>query len=138
VTDTLERRTRKSDGSVGDLVKQASEELSYLVRSELRLAQAEMVSKGKRVRRGGGLFGGSGLMALYGVGALVAAGIAAVALVLPVWAAALIVAGALFVLAAVLGLLGRTETRRGTPLKPEEAISGMKADVEAIKERAHR
>lgn len=133
------RTSPSQDGkSVGVLVKQASEQLSDLVRSELRLAQAEMAAKGKRAGLGGGFFGGAGLMALLALQALVAGGIAAIALKLPVWAAALIMAGGLLLLAAGLALLGRMETRKVTPLKPEEAISGVKTDVERIKERAHR
>ncbi|MEU8568523.1 phage holin family protein [Streptomyces pathocidini] len=122
---------------VGELVKQASEQLSELVRSELKLAQAEMTAKGKRAGLGGGLFGGAGLLALLGLMTLVAAAVAAVALVLPVWAAALVVTGALFLLAALFGLLGRAQTRKVTPLKPEQALSGVRADVESIKEHAH-
>ncbi|MGP3952579.1 phage holin family protein [Streptomyces sp. 7N604] len=132
------RAASPDDKSVGVLVKQASEQLSDLVRSELRLAQAEMVSKGKRAGLGGGFFGGAGIMALIGLQALAATGIAAIALALPVWAAALIVTGVLFVLAAVLALLGRMQTRKAAPLKPEQAISGVRTDVEEIKERAHR
>ncbi|WP_432093642.1 phage holin family protein [Streptomyces sp. bgisy100] len=123
---------------VGELVKQASEQLSDLVRSELRLAQAEMVQKGRRAGRGGGLYGGAGLVAFLGLQAMVATGIAAIALALPVWAAALIVTGTLFVVAAVLALLARRETRNASPLKPQQAIRGLKADVEVIKERVHR
>jgi uncharacterized membrane protein YqjE len=123
---------------VGVLVKQASEQLSELVRSELRLAQAEMTRKGKRLGLGGGLFGGAGLLALLGLQVLIATVIAAIAVALPVWAATLIMTGMLFLVAAVLALLGWWETRRATPLKPEQTISGVRADVEEIKERAHR
>ncbi|MGP3982280.1 phage holin family protein [Streptomyces sp. KR80] len=130
--------TPNGQQSVGVLVKQASEQLSELVRSELRLAQAEMTSKGKRLGLGGGLFGGAGLLALLGLQALVATVIAAFAVAIPVWAAALILTGMLFFVAAVLALLGRWVTRRATPLKPEQAISGVRADVEEIRERAHR
>jgi uncharacterized membrane protein YqjE len=123
---------------VGELVKQASEQLSDLVRSELRLAQAEMAAKGKRAGLGGGMFGGAAIFALLGLQALAVAAIAAVALALPVWAAALVVTGALFVLAGALALLGRRQTRKAAPLKPEQTISAVKADMEEIRERAHR
>ncbi|MGP4004490.1 phage holin family protein [Streptomyces sp. 8N706] len=151
MTDTLERTKRTEAPArtraparpgehqpVGELVKQASEQLTDLVRSELRLAQAEMTLKGKRAGRGGGLYGGAGIVALLGMQALVATCIAAIALALPIWASALIMTGVLFLIAAVLALLGRKETRSASPLMPREAISGVKADVEEIKERAHR
>ncbi|WP_030547392.1 phage holin family protein [Streptomyces albus] len=141
MTTTVNRRPTAGDTgepSAGDLVKQAAEQLSDLVRGEMRLAQAELARKGKRAGLGGGLFGGAGVVAFVAFQALVAAGIAALALVLPVWASALIGAAALFACAGILAALGRKQTRRAAPLVPEEAISGMKTDVERIKERAHR
>jgi hypothetical protein len=127
-----------TDHSVGELVKQASEQLSDLVRQELRLAQAELAQKGRRAGRGGGLFGGAGVTAFVALQALVAAAIAALALVIDIWAACLVVAGALFAIAAVLALLGRKEIGGAVPPAPEKAIASMKADVHEIKERAHR
>ncbi|WP_019706333.1 phage holin family protein [Streptomyces xinghaiensis] len=141
MTTTVNRRPPgggTGEPSAGDLVKQAAEQLSDLVRGEMRLAQAELARKGKRAGLGGGLFGGAGVVAFVAFQALVAAGIAALALVLPVWAAALIGAAALFAFAGILAALGRKQTREAAPLMPEEAISGMKADAERIKERAHR
>lgn len=46
---------------VSELVQRASQQLTELVRGELRLAQAEMKEKGKRYGKGGGLFGGAGV-----------------------------------------------------------------------------
>lgn len=130
--------TVRSDQSVGELVKQASEQLSELVRQEMRLAQAELAEKGKRAGRGGGLLGGAGVVAFVAFEAFVAAAIAAIALTLGVWAAALIVGGALALIAAVLALLGRRQFGRAAPAAPERAIASMKADVQEIKERTHR
>jgi hypothetical protein len=78
------------DSSTGELMKQLSEQLSRLVRDELKLAEAEMASKGSRAAKGVGLFGGSGIFALYGLGCLLAAAIAGLALVVAIWLAALI------------------------------------------------
>jgi hypothetical protein len=124
--------------SVGELVKQASEQLSELVRDEMRLAQAELAAKGKRAGIGGGMFGAAAVFGLTALGALAAAAIAALSLVLPVWAAALIVAGGLLAVAAVLALVGKKQLGRAMPPTPEQAIGSMKADVHEIKERAHR
>nr|WP_264159377.1 phage holin family protein [Actinomadura rudentiformis] len=69
---------------------------------------------------------------------MVAAVIAALALVLPVWAAALIVAGVLFTVAAVLAMIGRTQTAQATPPVPRQAAQSVKQDITTITERAHR
>jgi len=135
---TAERDAQAAEQGTAELVKQAAQQVSELVRGELRLAVAEIKDKGRHAGKGAGLFGGAGTVALYGAGALVAAVIAALALVLPLWASALIVAGVLFAVAAVLALLGRRETSQATPPVPQEAAEGIKEDVNTIKERAHR
>jgi Flp pilus assembly protein TadB len=124
--------------SVGALVGQATEQLSRLVRQEISLAKEELAEKGRRAGRGGGLLGGAGAVAYVGLMALAATGIAALSLVLPVWAAALIITAVLFVVAGVLGMMGRAQLRRATPPKPEQTLDSVRADVDEIKERAHR
>ncbi|MEV8312413.1 phage holin family protein [Streptomyces flavidovirens] len=127
-----------AEESVGDLVSQASQQISQLMREELRLAQAEMTQKGKRFGIGGGLFGGAGMVVFLALQALVAAVIAALALVLPVWASSLIITGVLLALAAVLALVGKKQVSQATPPAPEQAIDSVKAGMAEIKERAHR
>ncbi|MFI6080518.1 phage holin family protein [Streptomyces sp. NPDC051217] len=130
--------THQTEKSAAELVRQTSEQLSELVREELRLATAEMKEKGRRAGRGGGLYGGAALVGVLALQALVATVIAALALVLPVWVSALIVTAVLAMTAAVLAGQGRRETREATPLTPERATASVKADIEEIKERAHR
>ena len=124
------------DRPVGELVRQMSEQVSVLVRDELRLAQLEVTRKAKKAGIGAGLLSGSGLLALYGTGCLIGAAIAALSLVLAVWAAALIAAGGLFVVAGVVALAGRTSLRGAVPPVPAEATESIKTDVHVIKEKA--
>lgn len=132
------RSAATQEASVGELVGQASAQLSILVRQEMRLARAEMTRKGKRAGLGGGMFGGAGLLAGIALLALAGAAVAGIALVLPVWASCLIVAGALLAVAGVLALVGKREFTHAVPPTPQDAIDGVRADVEEIKERAHR
>ncbi|WP_033527145.1 phage holin family protein [Streptomyces galbus] len=124
--------------SVGELVGQATEQLSLLVRQEVALAKEELAEKGRRAGRGGGLLGAAGAVAYVGFMTLAGAGVAALSLVLDVWAAALIVMGVLFVIAGVLAAMGRAQLRRATPPRPELALDSVKADVDEIKGRARR
>ena len=80
-----------ADPPLGALVHDLSVQIPELVRSELRLAQAELTEKGKRVGIGAGLFGAAGLLAFFGAATLIATAVLALALVLPAWLAALIV-----------------------------------------------
>ncbi|MET7475833.1 phage holin family protein [Streptomyces sp. NPDC005648] len=124
--------------SVGELVGQATEQLSRLIRQEVALAKEELAVKGRRAGRGGGLLGAAGAFAYAGLLAAAGTATAALSLALSVWAAALIVTGVLFVIAAVLGATGRAQLRRAAPPTPEETLDSVRADVEEIRERAHR
>ncbi|MGW7319801.1 phage holin family protein [Streptomyces sp. NPDC054854] len=135
---TTEHRAHAADPSVSELVSRASQQISELVREEMRLARAEMTQKGKRFGTGGGLFGGAGLLGMLAAQALVAAGIAALALVLPWWLSALILAVVLAATAAVLAMAGKKQIARAVPPAPEQTIDSVKADVAAIREKAHR
>ncbi len=120
--------------TIGGLVHQLSEEIPELVRSEIRLAQAEVAEKGKRVGLGLGMFSAAGLVAFFGLATLVATAVLAIAEALPGWAAALIVAGALLVLAGVLALVGKGKVSSGQPLTPQRAVAGVQEDVAILKE----
>jgi Putative Actinobacterial Holin-X, holin superfamily III len=130
--------TAASESSTGELVGQAAEQISRLVRDELALAKAEMTQKGKKAGVGAGLLGGGGVVALYGVAALLATVVLALAEVMPAWLAALIVAVVLFAAAGVLALLGRKRVQQATPPVPQETMRNVKADIDEVKERAQR
>jgi hypothetical protein len=127
-----------SEQGTAELIKQASQQISDLVRAELRLAAAEVKDKGIRAGKGAGLMSGAGVLAGYGVAALLAAVIAALALVLPVWAAALIVAVVLLAAAGALAAAGRRNVARAVPPTPDQALDSAKKDFAEIRKRAHR
>jgi uncharacterized membrane protein YqjE len=118
-----------TDEPVGALVHRLSEQIPELVRSELRLAQAELAQKGKRAGLGIGMFSLAGLLAFFATATLIATSIVALDLVLPLWAACLIVAAV--PLGAALG--GRNEIQQATPVAPEVTIANVKEDVSALK-----
>jgi multisubunit Na+/H+ antiporter MnhG subunit len=108
------------------------------VRDELKLAQLEMTRKGKQAGLGIGMLGGSGLIALYAVACLLACAIIAISGVVAAWLAALIVGVVLLAVSATAALVGKARLQKATPPVPEQAVDSIKADVEEIKERAHR
>ncbi|MBB6081867.1 putative membrane protein YqjE [Streptomyces paradoxus] len=132
------RSTRSTDEPVSELVQRASQQLTELVRGEMRLAQAEMKEKGKRYGKGGGLFGGAGVVGFLMLQALVATAIAGLAVPLPVWAAALIVTAVLGVIAAIMAMSGKKQVDQAAPPTPEQTVESVKADVAEIKESAQR
>jgi len=125
-----------SEQSTAELVQQASEQISRLVRDEIALAKAELSEKGKHAGIGIGLFGGSGVLALYGTAAAVATLIIVLDLFLPLWLAALIMTVVLFAVAGVLALLGKGQVFKATPAAPTATIESVKADVDQVKQAA--
>ena len=51
-----------TQASTGELVGRLSDQVSRLVRDEVRLAQAEVTHKAKRLGIGAGFFGGAGMV----------------------------------------------------------------------------
>lgn len=79
MTEPTVKHTPGSDPTLGALVNQLTTQVPELIRSELRLAQAEVAEKGKRVGIGIGMFSGAGLLAFFGFGTLLATIILALA-----------------------------------------------------------
>jgi uncharacterized membrane protein YqjE len=131
-------RADDSSASVGELVRQLSEQTSTLIRQELQLATAELQEKGKHAGLGAGMFGGAGLVALYGAGALVAAAVIGLGTLIEPWLAALIVGVVLLAVAGVVALLGKKQVEKATPPTPEQAVESVQQDIHTVKERAQR
>lgn len=121
------------DPTLGALVHQLTTQVPELIRSEIRLAQTEVAEKGKRVGLGLGMFSAAGLLAFFAFATLIATAVLALALVLDAWLAALIVAIVLLAAAGVFGMMGKKEVDQATPLKPERAAEGVKADIATVK-----
>jgi uncharacterized membrane protein YqjE len=122
-----------ADEPLGALVHRLTEQVPELIRSELRLAQAEAKEKGKRAGIGVGAFGAAGVLALYGLACVFAAAILALALAVPEWLAALIVGVVLFAVAGIAAMMGKKSVEQATPPVPEQAIAGLKEDAETVK-----
>lgn len=128
-----EHARERSDAPVRELVTELSEQLSRLVRAELRLAMTEFRRKGKRAGLGAGMFGAAGACAFLGVAVLLACAVLALSLVWPAWLAALVIGAATLVLGGMLAGAGRMALRRATPLAPEWVVTSVKEDIETIK-----
>jgi uncharacterized membrane protein YqjE len=103
---------------------------------EVELAKLELQKKLAALGAGVGLLVGAVVLVLYGLGFAFATLAAGLATFLSTWLAILIVTLLLFLLAAVLGLIGRSQIRKGTPPVPEAAIEEAKKTQEALKSDA--
>jgi uncharacterized membrane protein YqjE len=119
--------------SLGELLKQLSEQTTRLVHQELELAKAELQQKGKQAGMGAGMFGGAGALGLAALGALTACFILALDAVMPAWLAALVVAVVYGIIAFVLVKQGQARIKAAAPPVPEQTIETVKEDVEWAK-----
>ena len=126
------------DQSVGDLVKQLSEQTATLVRQEMKLAQTELQEKGKKAGIGAGMFGAGGVVAFFGAATLIAAAVLALATAVDSWLAAVIVGVVLLLVAGVAALLGKKQIEQATPPAPEQAVQSTKRDIDTVKRKARR
>ncbi|UUZ58563.1 phage holin family protein [Nocardioides sp. B-3] len=97
-----------------------------LIRSEMRLAQAEMTEKVKAAGPGLGMFSAAGVLAFFALATLITTAIPGLSNVVEAWLAALIVALELLVAAAIAGLVGRKKVTSAGPPKPELALGGLR------------
>ncbi len=130
---TVSHTPSGSDPTLGALVNDLTTQVPELIRSEIRLAQAELAEKGKRAGIGIGMFSGAGLLAFFGLATLIATVVLALALAMDGWLAALIVAVVLFAGAGVLAVLGKNQVQEATPPVPERAVEGVKEDIATVK-----
>src|SRR5512133_3866010 len=107
------------DRSLGELLKQLSEQTTQLVHQELELAKAELTQKGKQAGMGAGLFGAAGVLGLLALAALTACFILALNAIMPAWLAALLVAVVYGVIAFVLVKQGQARLKAAGPPVPE-------------------
>jgi Flp pilus assembly protein TadB len=128
----------QDDQSVGELVQQASQQLTELVREEIHLAQLELRDKARHAGKGAGLFTGAGLLAFYGGATLITAAVLLLGLALEPWLAALVVALVLLAAAGILGLVGKRQVDEALPPTPEQTGESVREDVRYLKERTNR
>lgn len=126
--------TRGTERTLGQLVSDASADLSNIVKGEIDLAKIEIKSDVQKASKGGAMLAAAGVFALFLLGFLLtslAYGIANIFDWNP-WAGFLIVAGILAVIAAILALVGLKSIKK-VKGKPEKTIENAQATVAAIK-----
>lgn len=107
--------------------------ITQLIRAELELLKAELVSKLKATGIGIGLFTISISLVVLAALLLVFAGVFALSLVVPLWAAALIVAGVVLLSAIILAAVGASVMGGSSAPKPSATIESIREDIRVIR-----
>jgi hypothetical protein len=121
-----------TERTLGQLVADATSEVSGIVRAEVALAKAELRADVKNGALAGGLFGAAGYLGLLAsILLVIAAAYGLTEAGLAPWLAFLIVAVVLLLVAGLLALVGRSRVSKVGP--PERTIRSTKETLEAIK-----
>ena len=126
--------TPGGERTLGQLVADASKDLSTIVRSEIALAKAELKRDVQAGVIGAAMFVVAGVFAFLAlILLLIAAAYGLVAAGLSPWLAFLIVGGALLLIGVLLVLIGKS--RLGKIKPPERTIRTSKDTMAALKQR---
>jgi hypothetical protein len=134
---TAERIKAPSQMSTAELVNDAAERISALVRDEIQSAVLEMRSKAGQLGAAGALLGSALLLARIG---LVLAGVllvVALANVWPLWLAVAVPMAAALLLAGFLALVGRGRLARAVPPVPTAAAESVREDLRLVSDAVH-
>ena len=124
--DALER-------TLGQLVADATNDISSIVRSEIALAKAEMSADAKKAGLGAGMFAASGIFAFLAlILLLISAAYGLVAAGLAPWLSFLIVSGVFLVFGAIMALIGKSRVSK-IKGKPERAIKSAQDTIAAVR-----
>lgn len=118
--------------TIGQLVADATHDVSTIVRNEIALAKAEITADAKKAGAGAGMFAAAAFVALLGLIFLFHTVVAVIDIWLPEWAGYLITTGLLFLVAAVLALGGRSSMKK-LKGKPERTIKNAQDTLSTLK-----
>lgn len=122
--------TKPGETSIGQLVSNATSQMSTLFRSEVELAKTEILGEVKKGAIGGGFFGAAGTIALYSSFFFFFFLAELLAIWLDRWAAFLIVFVIMLLLAGAFAFIG---FRRFKKIKaPKATVSSMKENKKLL------
>ena len=112
-----------------DIVQGIIGNIQDIVRSEVRLAKAELADQAAKAKSALTVMGAGALAVVYSGALFLATCVLALATVLPAWMAALIVATVVGILAATLTSIGVSRLKQAN-FTPEKAIRSVKETLD--------
>ena len=118
--------------SISTILEDIIANVQTIIRSEVRLAKAEMQEEGIKAGKASGIAASGAVLALYSIGFLLLACVYALEIAVAPWLAALIVTVLVGVIAAVLLNVGMKRIKRVDP-RPDKTIHSIKENLEWAK-----
>jgi hypothetical protein len=120
--------------SLRDLVRDILQDITRIIRGEIRLARTEITEKLQKGKKAAVFLGAAAVAGLFAGACLVTCCIAALAIVLPLWLSALLMAVLLGGGAGGAFVMGRQKLDEVEPI-PQQTVSTIKDDIEWAKNR---
>ena len=120
---------------ISSILQDVVGDVTGIVRSEIKLAKAEITAEAKRFARALPLAVAGAILGLFAVGLLLTTILLAIAIALPAWLSALIVFVGTAIIAWALFAAGKARLRR-INVVPEKTVNTMKENAEWIKAQA--
>jgi Putative Actinobacterial Holin-X, holin superfamily III len=122
----------QTERSFAELFQDILANVQEIIRSEFRLAKAEVREEAVKARQSVSMLGAGVFIGLYALGFLLLAAVYGLETVVPSWLAALIVGAAIAVAATVLLSIGRNRLKQVHPV-PEKTVATLKENVQWAK-----
>jgi hypothetical protein len=119
---------------LSQIVQEMLTHLTELVRSEIRLARAELRGDLAQVARAGVFIAAGAAFGLYAAGFVLLGVVYALGTYVPPWLAALIVGLAVGLIAAIFLKIGRTKLKQAD-LKPDKTVRSLQENVTWMKKQ---
>jgi hypothetical protein len=123
------------DRPLGNVLQDIIKHIEEIIRSEIRLAKAELTQEGVSAARAAALWIAGGVLGLYAVGLLLLTVVYGLATVLTPWLSSLLVA-VLVAIAAIVLIKSGSKRMKQVHVKPERTITSVKENVQWVKDQS--
>jgi Putative Actinobacterial Holin-X, holin superfamily III len=128
--------TSSADGATADLLRALTDDLTTLIRSELKRVQEEVTDKARQAGRGGALLAGAGVLGTLSAGTSAVFVVRLLDRFLPPRASAFVATALYGGGAAALAVAGWNEIRRSLASAPGDVLADVRQDVQAVRDGA--
>ena len=128
------KETSNSNRSISQILQEIVDHVREIIRSEVRLAGAEVRQDVTEVAKASTLIAVGGVLALYGFGFILLGAVYALGTNIPLWLAAFIVGAGVSIAAAIFVQVGRKNMKQ-TSLKPDQTIRSLQENITWLKTR---
>jgi uncharacterized membrane protein YqjE len=133
-SDGESRGSEHNSATIAGLLQEIVSNIQNIIRSEVRLAKAEIREDATSMARAAGMLVAGAVLGIYALGILLLFVVYALRGPLPDWAAALIVGIAVAAIAGILVMVGLKKIKSVNPA-PEQTIDSIKEDVQWVKQQ---